>query len=212
MRLNEIFDHLSFGEFRQLGIADPDRGGVHEENRYQLISHINLALTDLHRRFFLRQGRASVYVVAGLREYVVDGEGLLKIEQVYDARGCELPLNDVGDPCSLITTRYNTLQVPASMPATTLSVVYRAGHETLDQKDAAKNPDRVEVELPPSHLWPLLLFVASRYFTPMGASEAIHDGNNYAAKYEAACQQLQDGGFELGHSPEDSRFVRNGWV
>lgn len=212
MKLNEILEHLSYGEFRQLHIADPEREGVTEEDRYQLMSHINLALTDLHRRFFLRQGRTSVYVVNGLREYTVEGEGLLKIEQVYDARGCELPLNDAGDPLSLITTRYNTLQVPACMPASVLSVVYRAGHPPLNQKDAAKSPEKVEVELPPSHLWPLLLFVASRYFNPMGAGEVMHDGNNYAAKYEAACQQLHDGGFELGITPGVTRFERNGWV
>jgi hypothetical protein len=68
-----------------------------------------------------------------------------------------------------------------------------------------------EVNLPVTHLEPLLYFVASRIMNPVGASGEFHEGNNYAAKYEQACQQLEMHGFSLNTQASRDQFERNGW-
>ena len=217
MKLLEVFEHLSYGEFAQLSVGNPDgegEFGVTPETRHRLVSHINLGLTELHKRFLLREGRTQLFVVPGLRDYTMQADDIHKIERVY-AEGEELALNDLGNPDSLHTTGFRTLNIPMGVVVPVLDVVYRADHPTLSARDAAQDPARVDVDLPRTHLEALLYFVASRILNPMGASggrSEFHEGNNYAAKFEQACRVLESGGYQISQEAEKTKFQRNGWV
>lgn len=212
MKLSEVFDHLSYGEFSSISLGNMDgEHGITPENRHRVIGHINLGLTELYKRFLLKEGRTQVYLVPGLRDYTVPADDILKIEQIF-VDGKEQPLNRAGDPGSVFTTSFNSLQVPPGVAWPVLDVVYRADHPLLGAREASREPERVEVELPRTHLEALLYFVASRALNPMGSSEGYHDGNNYAQKFERACQVIEAGGYKIDVEQEKTRFDSRGFV
>lgn len=147
-------------------------------------------------------------------------EDLLKIERLYNDRGEEVPMNIVDDPESVRTISHNTLVIPSVVHSAesplykteTLKVVYRADVPKINDNLAVAYPAGIEIALSPAFLEPLLYFVASRVHTPIGISSEFHDGNNYASKYEMACQQLEQYGMALDSNVVNDRFAVNGWV
>lgn len=146
-----------------------------------------------------------------------------KVERIYTEAGWELGLNDESDVYGCFTPSASTIRVPAAIVAgsmdlpdelrtTKLEVVYRANHPQIVQPLGFFDPSRVEVELPYSHLEPLLLFVASRVHNPVGMTNEFHMGNNYATKYEQACQQLELVNLRVDQGAQSNRLRQNGWV
>jgi hypothetical protein len=238
MTLQEIFDQLSHGELSQVFIGEGGEAvdGIRKEDRLKILSHIKLGLTKLFTRFLLREGTMVIGLVDGKQSYILDKkfaasndkstelvkyiqdtddpytQDLLKIERVYDADGLELSLNIIDDPDSIRTTSFNSLIVPTTFEGSTLTVIYRAKHPEINEILAKAVPFKTEIEIPPTHLDALLLFIASRVHNPIGISSEFHDGNNYAAKYEQACQELEKHGYNLTTSGVNERLELNGWV
>jgi hypothetical protein len=90
--------------------------------------------------------------------------------------------------------------------------VYRANHPIIVQGIGLFEPDRIDVELPYSHLEALLFYVASRVHTPTGMTNETNMGNTYYQKYEASCQQLEVSNLRVDQGSQNSRLYRNGWV
>lgn len=163
-----------------------------------------------------------------LVKYIADAaspfkDDIHKVETLYTDEGYEVGLNDGASPYSVMTPSAAVLRVPASIVAkapdlppelltSSLEVVYRANHPliTLDALDFGI--DTVSVELPYSHLEPLLLFIASRVNNPLGMVNEFNVGNNYAAKYEQACQLLEVSNLRVDQNSQPDRLHRSGWV
>lgn len=150
-------------------------------------------------------------------------DNILKIEKVLTDGKVELWLNNEADEYSCFTPTATTLRVPKEVVDWTtdypeylktqyLELVYRANHLPISSDTLGFDPEQVEVELPYSHLEPLLLFVASRVHNPIGMDGGFNAGNNYAMKYEAACQQLELLNLRVDQGSQSSRLERNGWV
>jgi len=237
MRLQEIFDQLSSGEFSQLSIGRQPAGVINEENRAAVINHINLGLTALFKRFNLKRNALvlrlqdgislyrlhSSFAVNGRRSqepvrYIIDTEDarfeddIIKVEKVIGSVSGELPLNDDADECSLKTPTALKLWVPDDLELQDLAVEYRANHPKVVVGLGFFDPARVEIELPDTHLEPLLYYVASRVHNPVGMSNEFHAGNSYFAKYENACQELEGKGIQVDQGQTNTRARRNGWV
>jgi len=237
MILQDIYDQLCHGELSQLFVAgDAESGGLREEDKPRMLAPIQLGLSALHKRFLLKQKQLTINIQEGrstyvlkdiyslhntnsneLIKYIDDAEepfknDLLQIERVLDDKGNELPLNDHALPYSLRTAAYNVLVVPPDLDASTLTVLYRADHPKIDPIMGQYVSFQEEIELPVTHLEPLLYFVASRVMNPVGISGEFHEGNNYAQKYEMACQELERHGYQLNNQDSNNKFQRNGWV
>lgn len=242
MTLQQIFDLLSHGELSQIDLGGTN--GIEESNWDRVLSAVNLGLTELHKRFPLRREQVVLQMQGGQLRYTLDVKfavsnlgnptvtkylidsvadpflgRVLKIEKVFDASGCELNLNRLGDTfdqahSTVRTPSYNTLILPTLLPVQALTIEYRGNHPLLVKAQGYFNPGEVTVELPDTHLTALLYFVASRLFNPTGLSgnTAFHEGNNYEAKFEAECQRLEFEGYENSEQEENSRLRRNGWV
>jgi hypothetical protein len=242
MNLKEIFDHLSYGELSQLSIGGTE--GINESNWERVLSSVNRGLTELHKRFLLREGTLTLGMMAGTQRYVLDVKhaasnreshgvpkyildsqadpftGLMKIERVYAQDGTELMLNRGGDSFDLAqrsvrTPTYKSLVLPPELAVQELRVVYRANHPKIVKEVGYFNLEEVSVELPDTHLEALLYYVASQLMNPtgvIGSQGQFHEGNNYWAKFEAACQQLDDKDYRNLESEENYRLLRNGWV
>lgn len=150
-------------------------------------------------------------------------EDVLKIERVYADSGKEMGLNDESDPYACFTPTATTLRVPASvvlrasslpdeLKTNNLRVVYRANHPLIVMGLAGFDPERVDVELPYSHLEPLLYYIASRVHNPTGMTNEFHAGNNYQAKYENSCLELEMKNLRIDQGSQNTRLERAGWV
>lgn len=146
-----------------------------------------------------------------------------KIERVYASGGKEFGLNDEADPYAISTPSASVLRVPAivvakggdlpdALKTSTLEIVYRANHPIINQDDTGFDVLTYEVQLPYTHLEALLLFIASRVNNPIGMVNEFNAGNNYAAKYEQACQQLETSNLRVDQGAQHNRIQRNGWV
>lgn len=226
MNLQDVFDQLTYGELSQLSIGGGEVGQISEANYAKAIAHINLGLTALYKRFHLKENRLTVPLVADQYTYSVAklAPDLLKIEKVLTDDGYELGLNNDADPYGVTTPSAMVLRVPhtivdkpTDMPdylkTVGLELVYRANHPKVVQSIGFFDPKRVHLQLPESHLQALLLYVASRAMTPMGAGQLEGQaGNNYYAKYEAECASLETQNLQVDQGSQNTRLERNGWV
>lgn len=223
MKLQEVFDQLSDGEFSQLSIGGADAGVIDETNYSKVLGHINLGLTALFTRFSLKEGRVYVPLVANTETYVLSPADILKITKVETDDGIEIPLNQESNIYSCFTPAMSTLRIPeiivdqgSELPdllkTAGFTVVYRANHPKLAVQLGLLSPSTLEVELPSSHLLPLLYFVASRVHNPIGMNNEFHAGNSYYKKYEHACQELEGKGIQVDQGDQNTRLERNGWI
>ena len=220
MFLSEIFDQLSYGELAQLKLGDGDEPGISKDNYSKVMAHVNMGLTELHKRFLLKEGESTIPVVNGTYVYALDMNDLIKVERVYaliDSEYVELELNNNTDSFllptySARTPNYKTLVISTTLVTTELKVIYRATHPQLVKSVGYFNPNTVVVSLPYSHLEALLYYIASRIMNPIGMSQQFHDGNNFAAKFEQSCMQLEMKNLQVDQTAYNNRLERNGWV
>ena len=80
MTLNDIFQHLTYGELSQVaqgGASNPviyegEAPQMNESQRAQNTGHIELALTALYKRFLLRRKTVTVLLQPGQSVYILD--------------------------------------------------------------------------------------------------------------------------------------------
>jgi hypothetical protein len=223
MKLQEIFDQLTYGELSQLAIGGSEVGVIAESDYPRIVAHINLGLNALYRRFQLKTGKTSVVLVPDQEYYTLMETDLLKVETIKALNDAYFTLNDSNDPYSIHTITMKKLMVPLEvvnqdpdlpddLKVSTLDITYRAAHPKINIGLGYFDPERVDVELPDSHLEALLYFIASRVHNPVGMTNEFHTGNNYAAKYELACQALEQQNLHIDQQPTNTRMERNGWV
>jgi hypothetical protein len=136
MKLQEIFDQLSTGEFSQLRVGGQDMGVINETNYPTVLPHINLALIDIFKRFHLKEGQIKLEVQPNLVSYTLNSiygessrrskepiryikdigtpfmDDIIKIERVFTDAGVVVPLNDWADNYSCHTPSVRTLTIP----------------------------------------------------------------------------------------------------
>lgn len=237
MKLSKILEQLCHGEFRMLSLGNGDQGQIAEKDYPLVVSHVNLALTALFTRFNLREGRVLLRPVPNQAVYVLDNDyamhnikskadirylidtpfekfdedTVIKVEKVLDQEGNDLMLNVVGEPASFTTPSIKTIRIPKDW-VEDVTLVYRQNHPQIVVPEGYFDPNRVEVELPYTHLEALLYFVASRVHNPIGLQAEFHMGNSYMGKYEQACARLEATNVQADQGVLNDRFHRGGWV
>lgn len=235
MYLSEVFDALSHGELSQLYVGGEDDGvGIDRCDYPKIVSHINLALSELYKRFPIKTGEVRVIMYDQLNKYRLDPRfahtnekssepikyiadslhqpfkgGVNKIEIVYDEGGEEMYLNDDTRYWSLYTPEYNVLQVPWPDRDNSYTVHYRANHDKI--LIPGLNPETEQIFLPPGYLEPLLFYVGSRTFTAMNG-DSDSEGNNYMAKFEQSCARIRDLNLTNDDNTTNEKLDRAGWV
>ena len=234
MKLIDIFNQLTYGELFQLAVGGADASGILPEDYPQIMTHINLALLEMYKRFPLKINEVTVQQYEQLTTYYLDSryaesnlesteeikyitdsvykpfqDDVLRIEQIYDECGAELFVNDTSKYWSVYVTEFNAIHVPLPDSNNAMDVSYRAAPVKLPL--TGFDPETLDVALPLSHLEPFLLYIAARYYAGMPGTEAVK-GAGYMAKYEMACQRI----IQLNLVPTDNtantKLERTGWV
>ena len=140
MKLQEIFDQLSYGELSQVSIGGLDQGVISESNYSRVLAHINLGLTSLFKRFNLKEGEVFINMVKGREMYGLNSKYLkenqrsnelvkylenvpgfsfaddvLKVEKVQTAFGTELPINIAYADYNVETPTMSSVKLPLSV-------------------------------------------------------------------------------------------------
>ena len=143
MLLDDIYDQLAYGELRRVvvgaGDIDSDDDGISPENFKRLLPLVKLGLTELHKRFLLREQEFKVELIADKvaysltypfaqsntasveAKYINDSEetfedNLMRIERVYGTyqqKEYLLPMNQLTNAEAVRTPRYNSLVIPS---------------------------------------------------------------------------------------------------
>lgn len=236
MKLSDIFSALTHGELSQLAVGGKKDGGIYPYHSDEICSYINLGLNDLFSRFPLRYEEAVIQQKEGVtlyhlrkeyalsntestepHKYIIDSpfmpfnDNVIKIERVMFEDGVDIELNTHGDTNAVYTPSFDTIQSMYGDDDCALSVVYRAGHPKVFTSDTVK-PEDIEVELPPSFLRPLLLYVANRAYTALGTQEALTDAASWYQQYEAALLELENNNVISGEHYLNYKLWSNGWV
>lgn len=118
MLLSEVLDQLTYGELSQLAVSGFDDDSKQFTNYAAIVGHINLGLTELHKRFPLREKEVIVRQQANIQNYILHSshsvystsvpkrqryihdskfepfiDDILVIDRVYNEIGTEIPLN-----------------------------------------------------------------------------------------------------------------------
>lgn len=237
MKLYEVFEMLQYGELANVSISGniDEEVGIRTEDYPLLISHINLALTDLHTKFNLKEKEVVIQQYEGLPYYELDSkyaqsntgsiepikyisdsiynpfiDDVLRINAAFDEGGCEVSINDENDCNSIFLNSYKRIQVPYPNPENALWITYRANHEKLSMS----NPDiTAEVNIPAYCVEALLSYVASRVHSQRTSQESQGLSVNLMAKYQMICEQIEEKNV-LHNSPSNTNFKlgERGWV
>jgi hypothetical protein len=230
MTLQEVFEQLAYGELTHLKLGE---FATDELQRKKVTAHIRLGLTELYKRFWLKQKDVVIQIYPAIEQYVLDSRfsvnsylspetsryildsvytpfenDLLKIERVFNEVGEQQPLNDDYREESWFTPSYNILHKPVLYEDRIALVEYRANHPKIDPEC---DPCGVNLELPIALLEPLLLFVAHRASRTLN-SDQNQESNNYLQQYEMACTRVKDLGYEVTPHRTNMKLDNHGWV
>ena len=226
MLLSDVYNQLSYGELAHVFASTRKKNdtGIEPEAFEKLFPLIQIGLTDLHSRMYLREGSIQVPLVSGTTRYVIDPaeKDLIEIEQInglYENSLYTITMDVRDDLSSIRRVSADTIVVPEPsddakwrLETTSLDIIYRANHPIINNYKANAAPLITPIYLPNTHLYALCLGVASRYMDPVGVKSEFHAGNNYRQKYEVELQRLEMLGFDVKDTGSNNNLIRNGWA
>lgn len=218
MTLQDLFDQLAVGELSQVAVSEGGTIGL--ENQKKLLPQINLGILELHKRFPLREQTITVNKSTDRNmTFGIDEPTFLKVEKVFgpDPRkpGCEKEylIDKEGHPESVFIPVWNAVMIPRNLPNGHYRIQFRAKHDPIEVLWLEElGADRLDLPIPPTHVYALELFIASQFMTAMGFDGEMHEGNNYTNKFEQAINQLTLKGFHRQINTEADNFRDSGWV
>jgi hypothetical protein len=237
MKLLELFELLQYGELANLSLSGgiDNVKGIRVEDYPVLISHLNLALTDIHTKFNLKEREVAIQQYETITHYQLDSkfaqentssiepikyildnssnvfnDDVLRVNAIFDETGCELSINDEYNPASLFLNSYKVIQVPFPADTNTMFITYRANHAKL----SSTTPDlEAEVDIPAYAVEAILSYVASRVHAQRTSQDAQIAAVNLMAKYNMLCDQIElRNVLHDGASNSNFKLGVNGWV
>lgn len=192
-------------------------------------SHLILQVDAIRTQYALRSKYSITKTTTNDPKYILDSletpfrDDILKIERVSTLDNFDLPLNMRHERMNVQVPVVDTLifpteiitgvgEVPEEFKTDHFKVYYRANHPSLIPRNGIIMADKIEVELPTSHLQALLYYVASRKTNPIGIVQEFHAGNSWYQKYELECKNLEVEGVGIKEDLTHQRFRKGGWV
>ena len=232
MLLTDLLDMLTDGELAQLSIGGSESGTIEASDYRKVVNFINRASKAIHTRFplllkqtFIQQyDHISTYYLniryaqsntasTETYKYIVDYStepfmgNVLKIDQVYDEDGQEVPLNDTSYTYSVFTPSFNSIQVPYPNSDNALNVIYRSCPDTISK--SVSDISNTEIDIPDSVLEPFLTYINYLAYLHFNNGQ---EANNLLNKYSAQCLELDRVGMIQTDFTTNVKLWRDGWV
>lgn len=193
MRVQDLFEQLSYGELSSLSIGMEGAGDIAPDKQDMVITQINAALKAIYTRFLHRRDFIEVAAVAGQRRYqVAPTEGLIKILSVVrkddpatDRDEClVLGLNSRNSSHGVQILTHDSFQLPAPQAGELYEVEYQAGHTKLTALAD-------EITVMPALEEALLCKVAASIFSGMNGEGHRSKAQELMGRYEQLCSEAQ---------------------
>lgn len=226
MKLNEILDALASSELANLNFVE--NGEIVEAKIPKIVGAINLGLTKLYTRFKLKKGFITLSVTPSITSYelsttnVLSGintegyittEGftgdLIEILNIKDSLDYNVSFDGSGNAVLLKT---NLIKLKTAVEE---EDTYTIEYSALPTKLVYIDNTDIAVELPDMYLPALLMFIGSRFASPVGISFDANRNSmdiNYLQQYEAECQRLEMLGLDVGNDLDTDLFSERGFI
>lgn len=238
MLLSEVFDHLTHGELSQINLPGKTGVGIDSSVHNIIVSHLNVALIALYKRFPLKQASISVQMYTGINKYIllpkfavnsgssqptkyildtVDDpftDNILKIERIItpdDIIDNTIQFNNVNSTLGITTVDYNTINVPVPVSTDIMTVHYRAAPSTIIT--AGLDPETTEIPITYALLEPLMYYIAYRAHSNRPSLDGNTDESAaYLQKFNVSVAMILNEGLVPTHNDNTVRELDSGWL
>jgi len=235
--LGDIFNLLANSEVLNTKLNRAPNGALAESEYVKVISNINLGLTELYKRFNLRQEELRLHILPGVTRYFLRQDRIalpenmddvtyieevedcleelrvIKVMQVRNENDFILPLNDNRAILKIINISEDTLSIYPILSSQILTIVYQAFTERIEICDDF-DPNDYEVEISDTIIEALIAFVAARLLISYEgeSSNGATKSMSYLNQYEMACQKIEMFGLQNQINDRNTRFEKDGWT
>ena len=226
MLLTEILDSLAGSELANLNcVVD---GAVLEAKIPAIVTAINIGLVKLHTRFQLKKRLLSLTVTSGRLVYELDSSNAVSVNVGGYIQDVDDPFTD--DLIQILTMtstagdtiRFDGFNGVMLLNPKTFRFAEAPNNNTYVIEYVARpakviyiNNTNIEVDLPDAYLPPLLAYVASRFYSPVGIALDSNRSSldvSYLQRYETECQLLENKGINTGNYLESDNFTQHGFI
>ena len=207
MILSEVITLAKSAELKQLAIKTDD---------ITVLGFANLGILELHKRFKLIQQEATITMVDGVSDYLIDGSDanvtidlseydILTVDEVYNHDDDQLMLNGFGTD-SVKHRSYNKIGIPDSLlvAGETVKVVYRAAPKTIVDVAAT-------LPLPRQFTEALLHYIGYRAHSSLYGDTKTENNTHYM-RFDKSCRLITAQNLYNSDSMETDKFERRGFV
>lgn len=235
MDVSELFSDLALGELSNLGLVEA--GAIRTEDQNKIILHTNEGLERLHTRFMLKESNLFVEQKGYLTTYQLKSEfaysnyvenaahtfyindrnqpfkdDLVKVLEVWDGFGRQLPLNESRMWLSVFTPQPTVLQIPHPREGATLALSYQANHPKLQGIEFEDMLDQT-IDIPRFLKSALTAYIAHKVYKNMNTQESSAKAAEHLREFDTICgDAIAQDLVTTGETTGELRFERNGWV
>jgi uncharacterized membrane protein YuzA (DUF378 family) len=226
MLLTEILDSLAGSELANLNcVVD---GAVLEAKIPAIVTAINIGLVKLYTRFQLKRRLLTLKVTSTQLVYSLVSANAVSVNVGGYIQDVDDPFtNDIIQLLTMTSTAGNNIRFDGFNGVMLLSPktfrfaeapeddTYVIEYVARPAKVVYVNDTDIEVDLPDAYLPPLLAYIASRFYSPVGI--ALDSNRNsldmsYLQRYETECQLLENKGINTGNYLESDNFTQHGFI
>ena len=226
MLLTEILDSLAGSELANLNcVVD---GAVLEAKIPAIVTAINIGLVKLYTRFQLKRRLLTLKVTSTQLVYSLVSANAVSVNVGGYILDVDDPFtNDIIQLLTMTSTAGNNIRFDGFNGVMLLSPkIFRFAEAPEDDTyviEYVARPAKVvyvddtdiEVDLPDAYLPPLLAYIASRFYSPVGIALDSNRSSldvSYLQRYETECQLLENKGINTGSYLESDNFTQHGFI
>ena len=236
--LSDLFDLLATGELANTNLSKTPTGNLSEKEYNKVIGHLNLGILELHKRFRLMVKELTLHALPSVQEYYLHPKrvssinnmgknayiqetgdnnkalNIVKVLDAYDSIGDNITINNRHSVPSIRTISNDILKITKLDAAMIISIEYQAYPDKIVIEDDF-DPSEYTVYIPEFIIEPLLFYVASRIYKPMGANDSTANADksvSYQQQYELACQKIDVYGLDPQNNDNENTFEDDGWA
>lgn len=233
MQLQDIFDQLRYSELQHIKLGGHRDGtGITSEDYPAIVTHINLALTDLHTRFPIRKETVYVQIHENISTYFLNSDyaesntgssqpvkyikdttsdpfndNLTRIEEIADELGNPYALNVENDCESITLPIHNAFNFPNPVNDLTVKVSYRANHPKLENVNGS-----TIVDIPMALLPVMLLYIKHRIYASLPSLSGVQASQQALQDYMLQVQEIEDAGVINSETSINEKREAESWV
>lgn len=191
-------------------------------NETDLLSYVNLALLEVHKKFDIIIHEQIIAVDPTINEYRLNDDVMIitaaftaekylkntdgSIAFITGDTPVSIPLNDEGDVNSVFTPSTRALLVPYPSEGQLISLLYKASPVVITEDDLDQ-----ELEVAPQYIKPLMMYIGFLGYLSVDAGIQT-DNDNYQLKYEMACAEIKDLGLTNTNIVVNNKLEQKGFA